>query len=49
MPVIVLNTNSGDPLRMVLTNAEKGLPSLQGVGELPQGLVALSSYLSVRF
>ena len=49
MPATVLNINLGDPLRMAIANAEKGLPLQQRVGELPQGLVALPSYLSVRF
>lgn len=49
MPATVLNLNLGDPLRMVITDAEKGLLLQQRVGELPLGLATLSSYLSVRF
>ncbi|KAL6325182.1 hypothetical protein AAG906_023027 [Vitis piasezkii] len=45
----ILSLITGDPLRMAIANAEKGLPLQQRVGELPQGLVALPSYLSVLF
>lgn len=41
--------NLGDPLRMVMTTAEKGLSLQQTVGEISEGLGALSAYLSVRF
>ena len=47
MPATELNANLGDPLRMVFGDAEKGLPLQQRVGEILQGLVSLSSYLSV--
>ncbi|RVW45096.1 Acyltransferase-like protein, chloroplastic [Vitis vinifera] len=45
----MLGLITGDPLRMVFANAEKGLPLQQRVGEILQGLVAPSSHLSVRF
>ncbi|RVW45191.1 Acyltransferase-like protein, chloroplastic [Vitis vinifera] len=43
----VLSLMTGDPLRMVMTTAEKGLSLQQTVGEIPEGLGALSAYLSV--
>ncbi|KAK9272119.1 hypothetical protein L1049_002489 [Liquidambar formosana] len=42
-----LSLMAGDPLRMAIASIEKGLPLQQLVGELSQGLVALSSYLPV--
>ncbi|KAA8548271.1 hypothetical protein F0562_004468 [Nyssa sinensis] len=43
----ILSLMTGIPLRMVLATVEKGLPLQQTVGELSQGAIALSSYLSV--
>ncbi|KAA8548272.1 hypothetical protein F0562_004467 [Nyssa sinensis] len=43
----VLSLMTGDPLRMMRATVEKGLTPLQTVEELSQGVVALSSYLSV--
>ncbi|XP_034706778.1 acyltransferase-like protein At3g26840, chloroplastic [Vitis riparia] len=43
----VLSLMTGDPLRMVMTTAEKGLSLQQTVGEISEGLGALSAYLSV--
>ncbi|CAL5370320.1 unnamed protein product [Camellia sinensis] len=45
----VMSSFSGIPLRMVMATVEKGLPLQQTVGEISQGIIALSSYLSVRF
>ncbi|KAK9291008.1 hypothetical protein L1049_009191 [Liquidambar formosana] len=39
----------GDLLRMAMATLEKRLPLQQVVGELSQGLVALSAYLPIRF
>ncbi|THF98090.1 hypothetical protein TEA_012738 [Camellia sinensis var. sinensis] len=44
----VMSSFSGIPLRMVMATVEKGLPLQQTVGEISQGVIALSSYLSVR-
>ncbi|KAK9272054.1 hypothetical protein L1049_002423 [Liquidambar formosana] len=44
---LTLSLMAGDPLRMVMASMEKGLPLQQLVGELSQGLVALSAYLPV--
>lgn len=48
MPAAVSFLNLGDTLRMVTATAVKGLPLQQIVGELSQGLGALSAYLSVK-
>ncbi|KAK9272317.1 hypothetical protein L1049_002688 [Liquidambar formosana] len=44
---LMLSLMAGDPLRMAFANMEERLPLQQVVGELSQGLVALSAYLSV--
>ncbi|XP_057982608.1 phytyl ester synthase 2, chloroplastic-like isoform X2 [Malania oleifera] len=41
----ILSLMTGDPLKLAMANVEKGIPVPHAVGELPQGLFALSSYL----
>ncbi|XP_057982607.1 phytyl ester synthase 2, chloroplastic-like isoform X1 [Malania oleifera] len=43
----ILSLMTGDPLKLAMANVEKGIPVPHAVGELPQGLFALSSYLPV--
>ncbi|XP_059644087.1 phytyl ester synthase 2, chloroplastic-like [Cornus florida] len=43
----MLSLLTGLPLRMAMATWEKGLPPEQTVGELSQGVIALSSFLSV--
>ncbi|KAL7257181.1 hypothetical protein ACSBR1_010998 [Camellia fascicularis] len=45
--LILILANPGIPLRMVMATVEKGLPLQQTVGEISQGIITLSSYLSV--
>ncbi|KAK6928574.1 Diacylglycerol acyltransferase [Dillenia turbinata] len=44
---LTLSLMTGNPLRMVLELAGKGLPLEQTIGELSEGLASLSSYLPV--
>ncbi|KAJ6751394.1 hypothetical protein OIU85_001880 [Salix viminalis] len=45
----ILSLMTGDSLRMAMDNAMKGFPLQQTIGGLSQDLVAMSSYLNVRF